>query len=164
MQSSSQSDGISRGIVKFNHPALKTVCPAFDWNRPDHLQGLADLKATLLEFPRARALAANQIGFIARVFVMRLVDGIQVCANPQVEKASGITGGDDEECMSFPGMLVCVHRPLSGTVSFESGADQSKPGARTLLPMSGINFRCFLHELDHLNGITIDLIRRKQRA
>jgi len=158
-QSSSQSDGISRGIVKFNHPALKTVCPAFDWNRPDHLQGLADLKATLIDYPRALGLAANQINFLARVFVMRLKDKVVVCANPQVVQASGITGGEDEECMSFPGLSVWVHRPLAGEVTFDED-----PTSRTMMKLHGWDFRCFLHELDHINGITIDLIRRKQKA
>ena len=155
-QSSSQSDGISRGIVKFNQPALKTVCPAFDWNRPDHLQGLADLKATLIDYPRALGLAANQINFLARVFVMRLKGKVVVCANPQVVQASGITDIQKEECMSFPGLFVQVQRPLAGEVTFDED-----PTSRTMMKLHGWDFRCFLHELQHLEGITISSLKRE---
>lgn len=161
MQSSSQSDvvGKSQSILKHNHPALRQVCPPFEWDNPRHRQDLADLKATLLDTPRARGLAAPQVGFLCRVFVMRFRGDVLVCANPKVVQASGITSIETEECMSFPNLYVKVQRPLGGRVSFETdGASEA------LLTMSGWDFRCFLHELDHINGITIDLIRRKQKA
>ena len=62
--------------------------------------------------------------------------------------------------MSYPNLTVKVPRPCMGTVRFEHA-----PGEETTIcDMDGWDFRCFLHELDHLNGITIDIIRRKQKA
>jgi len=160
MQSSSQSEGQPRPILKYNAPELRQVCRAFDWSDPEHLRGLADLRATLIDSPRARGLAANQIGFLARAFVMRYQGTVLDCVNPFIVSARPDIEVEAEGCMSYPNLTVKVPRPCMGTVRFEHA-----PGEETTIcDMDGWDFRCFLHELDHLNGITIDIIRRRSRS
>lgn len=158
MQSSSPSEyvGKAREILKHNHPALREVCPAFDWSNPEHMQGLADLIETLISHPRARGLAAPQIGLLARAFAMKVDKTIYAVVNPRVLNSSGALVIEEEECMSFPNIRCKVARPASGQVQFNSDRDTPH-----VMPLDGWEFRCFLHELDHLNGITLDILRRK---
>lgn len=162
MPSYSLSDfaGKVQPILKHGDPVLRQVCIPFDWDDRGHMQGLADLCETLVDSPRARGLAANQIGFLARAFVMRMDGKVLVMVNPRVRRASATVAIEEEECMSFPNLRVKVARPIAGDVSFEVG----KFEMMDYQGLDGWDFRCFLHELDHLNGITIDLIRRKQKA
>ena len=149
-------EGRVRPILKHKAPELRQVCPPFVWDSPDHAQGLADLLATMIDTPRARGLAAPQIGFMARVFVMQGSERLIVCANPRVESSSLATVTMEEECMSFPNIRARLVRPAEGTVSF-----YPKPYEMETSFLTGWDFRCFLHELDHLNGITIDMMRRQ---
>ena len=160
-QSSSRPEyvGNVRPILKHNDPHLRQVCPPFDWDNPEHMQGLADLIETLIDSQRARGLAAPQIGLLARAFAMKIEKTIYAVVNPKIINSSAISAIEEEECMSFPNLRVKVQRPISGQVQFHTDRDEDM-----IVHMVGIDFRCFLHELDHLNGITIDLIRRKQRA
>lgn len=160
-QSASRSEyvGNVRPILKHNDPHLRQVCPPFDWDNPEHMQGLADLLETLIDSPRARGLAAPQIGLLARAFAMKMGRTIYAVVNPQIISASAISAIEEEECMSFPNLKVKVQRPTSGQVQFHTDRHEDM-----VVHMVGMDFRCFLHELDHINGITIDLIRRKQKA
>lgn len=161
MQSSSQSEfvGRVRPILKHNDPHLRQVCPPFDWDNPEHMQGLADLLETLIDSPRARGLAAPQIGLLARAFAMKMGKTIYAVVNPKVINSSAISAIEEEECMSFPNLRVKVQRPTSGQVQFHTDRDEDM-----IVHMVGMDFRCFLHELEHLNGITLDTIRRGQKA
>lgn len=161
MQSSSQSKfvGKVRPILKHNDPHLRHVCPPFDWDNPAHMQGLADLLETLIDSQRARGLAAPQIGLLARAFAMKIEKTIYAVVNPKIINSSAISTVEEEECMSFPNLRVKVQRPTSGQVQFHTDRDED-----IIMHLVGWDFRCFLHEMDHLQGITIDLIRRKQKA
>jgi peptide deformylase len=54
----------------------------------------------------------------------------------------------DEGCLSFPNLFLKIKRPRTIKVRF------TKPNGDTeTMKFDGITARCFLHELDHLNGI-----------
>ena len=54
----------------------------------------------------------------------------------------------DEGCLSFPNLYVKIKRPRTTKVRF------TKPNGDTdTMKFDGMTARCFLHELDHLNGI-----------
>jgi len=75
-----------------------------------------------------------------------------VCINPQI-----VSFPDDdpiveiEGCLSFPELWLKVKRPASCTVQY-----QSTSGEVIERQLTGIEARVFLHELDHLLGITFD--------
>lgn len=153
-------EGRPRQIVRYNSPPLREVLPAFDWDNPEHLQGCADLRATILDTQNARGLAANQIGLRARVFAVK-IEGwlLGMFVNPSVVSSSVSTAVAEEECLSYPNLRVKVQRPESGLVMWEQ-----EKGVTSSAQLDGLTFRCFLHELDHLNGITLDVIRRRAQT
>ena len=99
-------------------------------------------------------LAANQIGLNKRVFVMgsENIEGFPkpfAVFNPMIVKCSSDTTIDQEGCLSFPDLWLDVKRPHQIEASY-----LDKTGKECIITLNGIDARCFLHELDHLDGIT----------
>jgi peptide deformylase len=92
-------------------------------------------------------LSANQCGIAERMFVVGTDEFQLVCLNPKV-LAFGPTEKDKEGCLSFPGLFLNIERPSWIEVEF---TDENGTVNQTRL--DGISARCFLHELDHLDGI-----------
>jgi peptide deformylase len=98
-------------------------------------------------------LAANQVGIRARVFVImtRNLAGVTepfAVFNPKIVAESPDSEQGEEGCLSFPNLYLHVRRPEHIVVEF---FDRDKNPV--IIRLDGIDSRCFLHELDHLNGI-----------
>jgi len=94
-------------------------------------------------------LAANQCGVLERVFVIGTDDFVLTCINPKIINQSEELVKDNEGCLSFPGMFLKVERPKVINVEF-----YDEYGKQHNMTIEGVTARCFLHELDHLNGFT----------
>jgi peptide deformylase len=92
-------------------------------------------------------LSANQCGVAERMFVMGTEEFQIVCINPKVI-AQGDIVKDREGCLSFPGLFLSVDRPQWIEVEFTDEFGEVKQAR-----LDGLSARCFLHELDHLNGV-----------
>ena len=95
-------------------------------------------------------LAANQVGFNRRIFVMDVSnerDNAQVFINPVITSKNNIKMGEMEGCLSCPGKEVKVSRSISVNLEWfcEHGEKQHKTFYH--LPC-----RVILHEMDHLNN------------
>ena len=95
-------------------------------------------------------LAANQVGFNRRIFVMDVSnerDNAQVFINPVITSKNNIKMGEIEGCLSCPGEEVKVSRSISVNLEWfcEHGEKQHKTFYH--LPC-----RVVLHEMDHLNN------------
>lgn len=111
-------------------------------------------------------LSANQCGIYERVFVIG-TDQFQIaCINPKVLEVSQEINKDNEGCLSFPGLFLKVPRPISVHAEF-----MDEFGETRRMWLDGITARCYLHELDHMNGVkftskvgtvTMSQARRKQ--
>ena len=101
-------------------------------------------------------LAANQIGYNKRMFVMDVSnekDNPQVFINPVITAKNNVKMGDIEGCLSCPGKEVKVSRSMSVNLKWmcKHGEEQHK----TFYYLPG---RVVQHEMDHLNGkLIIDL-------
>lgn len=104
-------------------------------------------------------LSANQVGQTQRVFVMRYSRQDLVCWNPKIQWHSDDMFSMVEGCLSFPGAVCEITRPNRVKVLYYDGA-----GILRQHFMSGIESRCFQHELDHLNGITMWQRYKEQHA
>jgi len=96
-------------------------------------------------------LAANQCGIRARVFVIGTGDRDDfkiTCINPRVVKESDNIVRDKEGCLSYPALHVTIGRPDNIDVEFTN-----EKGELVNMNLTGVTARCFLHELDHLNGV-----------
>jgi peptide deformylase len=106
-------------------------------------------------------LAATQLGVMHRVLVYRVEPDAPVAAliNPQLEWASADVEPLEEGCLSLPGVLVEVERPVHVRVR---GRDEW--GDDLLIEASGLEARVIQHEMDHLDGVLIlDRTTRDQR-
>ena len=93
-------------------------------------------------------LSANQCGVYERVFVIGTEHFQYVCINPKVVEVGHNLIKDKEGCLSYPGLYLSVERPESVLVEF---TDEN--GQQNRMWFDGITARCFLHELDHMNGV-----------
>lgn len=98
-------------------------------------------------------LAANQIGITKRVFVMGSygIEGFPepfALFNPKILEASKDLVIDDEGCLSYPGLYLKVKRP-----SWVVAEYQNSDGVFITARFEGYLAKCFLHELDHLDGV-----------
>ncbi|GAI68069.1 unnamed protein product [marine sediment metagenome] len=100
-----------------------------------------------MEEREALGMAANQLGYSCRVFVMRVEPLPPICiVNPVVAKQKGsqlVT----EYCESLPGEGVVIKRPYVVVVK---GVNQYFRPVRYRL--SGLQARIACHEIDHLLG------------
>ena len=93
-------------------------------------------------------LSANQCGVYERVFVIGTDQFQMACINPKVLEVSEKLDKSNEGCLSFPGLFLSVPRPFSVNAEF---TDES--GQLQRMWLDGLTARCYLHELDHMNGI-----------
>ena len=95
-------------------------------------------------------LAANQIGYNRKIFVMDVSnerDNPQVFINPVIKSKNNIKMGDTEGCLSCIGKEVKVSRSLS--VNLEWICRHGKKQFKTFYHLP---CRVVLHEMDHLDG------------
>lgn len=97
-------------------------------------------------------LAANQIGLPYRVFVMgnpSEPDQVIGVFNPKIVDVDEEETYYDEGCLSFPGLYIKIKRPSAIRVRFTT-----HDGTTDTIRFEGMTARIFLHEYDHLEGIT----------
>lgn len=104
-------------------------------------------------------LAANQLGFTERVAVMLMIDGSWLrLVDPAITQYSENIVQSREGCLSFPGLAYTVERHdkimLEHTV---------RDGSRILTDLSGLSAVVAQHEIDHLNGITLQMRANKTK-
>ena len=96
----------------------------------------------------AYAVACNQLGFDARVFVMKSRNGVwRSFINPVIVKRSDETFTTGEGCLSIPDKEFKIERSQEIVVIDGVGYDETKYTGRDAIVIQ--------HEIDHLNGILI---------
>lgn len=104
-------------------------------------------------------LAAPQVGIFKRFFVMKYGNNYIACFNPKILFSSPQKSSLMESCLTYPvpqlkGRLtrpqVNIMRPKTIKVEY-----QDVNGDITTMKLRGLESKCFQHELDHLDGITI---------
>ena len=124
----------------------------YDVEFPLHVNNkrlIADMIQTMYE-NNGIGLAANQVGYNRRIFVMYTSnerDNPQVFINPIVKSKNNMKMPDMEGCLSCPGEEIKVSRSIS--INLEWTCRHGKPQHKTFyyLPC-----RVVQHEIDHLNG------------
>ena len=110
---------------------------------------LNDMADTLHHTENGAGLAACQVGLLKRLVVIDMGKGLIKLVNPKIIKVSG-QQTCVEGCLSFPHRWGKVLRPYSVTVQ---ALDEN--GREVQLKGSGDLAKCFCHEIDHLDGITL---------
>lgn len=136
--------------MKLTKRVLKNRARAVDF---DFLPRNLDLQNQLLDFMkqhRAIGLAAPQVGISKRIFVISIDNKEECFFNPEIISSSSDFQDFDEGCLSFPGEHCIIKRPVEVDVRY-----QNYQGQYEQKPLRGLWARCFQHELDHLNGVTM---------
>ena len=95
-------------------------------------------------------LSANQVGLNHRLFVMgNTRNDAVLCINPTVLQYTEDKILEVEGCLSFLGIQIAVQRSRDVLVEYYN---EHLEKVRTVA--SDYSARLYLHELDHLNGIT----------
>lgn len=110
---------------------------------------ILDLKDTLRANPDAVGLAAPQIGYNVKIFVINFNGEYKTFINPIINKSSGAYFAT-EKCMSVPDKEYLVLR--FNTIEFFY---QTPLGKNEAARLTGYGAQIFQHELDHLDGILI---------
>ena len=139
-------------IVRHPDEILRTVAkPLPEVN--DSVQAVIARMTSLMEEAEGIGLAAPQVGLPWRLFITRDPDDVQrsiAWINPELEILDSENAASEEGCLSLPGVMVHVTRPLSIRIS---GLDaHGEPAQAT---SSEHIARVWQHENDHLNGILI---------
>ena len=147
-------------IRRFGDPVLKSRATPVD-RFDDALHDQIDRMAALMHDALGIGLAAPQIGVSQQLLVYRVgPDGPVVpLVNPQIEWSSDESEPAEEGCLSIPGILVDVDRPVHVRVRA-----QDEHGDARMVEASGLEARVIQHEIDHLNGVLIlDRTSKDQR-
>jgi len=155
-------------IMRFDEPPLRRKAKKvkdFD----DALKTLADDMLETMLASNGVGLAAPQVGVSQRLIVVQLpeeegeegeegVEGesakkrapnpVYTLVNPEIVAHSEEEDSDDEGCLSIPGIVGEVQRPVA--IKLRA---QNLKGKPIRLSAEGYLARVFQHEIDHLDGV-----------
>jgi peptide deformylase len=144
----------------FGDPVLKSpASPVTEFD--DRLDQEVERMVGLMHDAIGVGLAATQLGIMRRLLVFQAGPDAPATPliNPEIEWRSDDLATAEEGCLSIPGVVVDVDRPLHVRVR---GLDAS--GEPLLIEASGLEARVIQHEVDHLDGVLmIDRATREQR-
>ena len=156
-------------IVQEGAPILRKVAkpvPEKLFGSPELSKILEQMKEALDAEPDGVALAAPQIGFPYRIFIIRMdrtlppprqkegekekvrLADVAIYINPEITKRSRKKQEADEGCLSVRGIYGVTKRHEKATIraQHEDGKHFTRGGG-------GLLAQIFEHEVDHLNGI-----------
>ena len=139
--------------VTFPNEILRERMPDFDFSNP--IMDPKELEFKMLEHMYNNdgiGLAANQVGIKSRVFVMGHKDNPEAGIaffNPIILENTEHVLDLEEGCLSFPGVYVKIKRPAKIKARWQNSSGEWEEDE-----FDGYNCKCFLHEFDHLEGIT----------
>lgn len=131
---------------------LNTKVDCFDFSSAD-APATADDMIDIMMKEGGLGLAANQVGLNAQIFVMRPTlfanrEPFEVI-DPVITAVSDETEIGPEGCLSYPGLWLDVKRPTAISAKFFDRTHTERT-----IELYDLDARCFLHEYDHLQGIT----------
>ena len=136
-------------LIKAPDEFLEKQVKAFDFSTMDPGEISKNMIDVMHKY-RGVGLAANQVGVDAQIFVMGEKDPMTVI-NPIVTEVGTEKVEMEEGCLSFPGLYMKVKRPAVVSVQYLDTKQKE-----CIIKLEGFHARVFLHEYDHLQGITFD--------
>lgn len=141
-------------LITYPNNILTETMPDFDFDNPvmppDQLE---EEMVKLMINSNGLGLSANQVGIRARVFTIfpQNLNGVTTpfaLFNPKVVVTSPDNEVSGEGCLSFPQVYMMVERPINVVAEF-----LDRNANKCIIRFDNIDARCFMHELDHLDGV-----------
>jgi len=135
-------------LAKDSDPILRRRTDNFDFNGSIDPEQLSKDMAPIMFENGGIGLAAPQIGLNYRMFLIGDSEGAVACFNPKIVEVSKELIYDNEGCLTFPGLYLRIGRPKEVVAEFTDST-----GKQQTMTFTEIMARCYLHELEHLDGI-----------
>ena len=136
-------------LIKAPNEFLEKQVVPFNFDTMDADKISKEMIQMMLKY-KGVGLASNQVGIDAQIFVMGEENPITVI-NPMVTEVGTEKIEMEEGCLSFPGLYMKVKRPSVVSVQYLDTKQKE-----CIIKLEGFHARVFLHEFDHLQGITFD--------
>ena len=141
-----------REILLLGNPKLFEMCEPVQETEIEQIRPIIqDLHDTLMAFRQkynaGRAIAAPQIGALKRLVYMHIGEPV-VFINPILDLKSPEMMELWDDCMSFPDLLVKVHRHQRCRITYRDENWEERHMA-----LEGDLSELLQHEVDHLDGI-----------
>jgi peptide deformylase len=143
-------------LIKAPDDFLEKKVNDFDFTKMDAEKISAEMFDIMKKYEGV-GLAANQVGIDAQIFIMG-EDKPMSIINPLITEVSTNQVEMMEGCLSFPGLFMKVKRPDIVGVKYLDTQQKE-----CIIKLEGFHARVFLHEYDHLQGITFDQRVSKMR-
>jgi peptide deformylase len=143
-------------LIKAPDEFLEKKVNDFDFTKMD-AEKISSEMFNIMKKYEGVGLAANQVGIDAQIFIMG-EDKPMTIINPLVTEVSTNQVEMMEGCLSFPGLFMKVKRPDAVGVKYLDIHQKE-----CIIKLVGFHARVFLHEYDHLQGITFDQRVSKMR-
>jgi peptide deformylase len=155
-------------IELYGAPVLRQKTKPVKEFTPEIKKLIKDMVETVDSSPNNIGLAANQVGGLWRILIIKplyknekgeyLVGESEVYVNPELSDPADELETSTEGCLSFPGLFIDVERPTGITVKA-----LNEKGESFKAKLTGFKARQVMHENDHLNGVLyIDRIKDKE--
>jgi len=136
-------------LIKHPNPILKLKALHWDFEKDTGTEELEVNMVQLMVESNGLGLAANQVGLLKQVFAIHLKDQVPFCMfNPYILYGDNDLVLADEGCLSFPELFLKIPRHKNITAGYVD-----RQGNKRIIELTGIDARCFQHELDHLEGV-----------
>lgn len=146
-------------LIKYPSKVLRKVSKELEFPLSDEDKGQMKelLEFTTNEYPTAQGMSAIQVGIDKRFFIVRIRGKEEIIINPTIVWKFGLQTSK-ESCFSVDisktkFVYYKVNRPLLGVVKYYDldGNKKTKFLGKKVV-------RVYCHEIDHLDGMTIDRI------
>ncbi len=138
-------------LLEENNPQLLEVSEDWDFRLDGSPEELVRAMSKFMADNGGVGLAAPQLGIKKRIFIMGNFTKLVACINPRIVSLSDERVNDLEGCLSFPDLFMKVKRPASAVAQYNTVS-----GELVERELTGFECRVFLHEYDHLIGVTFD--------
>ena len=138
-------------LLPENHPQLLEVSEEWNFRIDGNPEEIVRAMSKCMSDNGGVGLAAPQLGIKKRIFIMGNFTKLVVCVNPKIVSLSDERENDLEGCLSFPDLFMKVKRPASAVVQYYTAS-----GELVERELTGLESRVFLHEYDHLIGVTFN--------
>jgi peptide deformylase len=138
-------------LLEENNPQLLEVSEEWNFRIDGSPEELVRVMSKFMADNGGVGLAAPQVGIKKRIFIMGNFTKLVACINPKIVSLAEERKNDLEGCLSFPDLFMKVKRPASAVVQYYTVS-----GELVERELTGFECRVFLHEYDHLIGVTFD--------
>ena len=135
--------------MKLTDKTLYNTTKSVAFDEPRELELLSVELMKVMDREGGIGLSANQVGLDISLFVTNVEGKYKAFYNPKIVEFSDNMVEIEEGCLSFPEEYHSIERPETVKVEY-----QDYLGNKSVKTLEGMDCRVWLHEYDHLQGIT----------